>query len=87
MQGQVTETTLLTGIQDLNAQGKWEIAAVVVFTSVVAPGLQIAVPLVVMVPLSLDRMPRWLPTLFRHVSTLTPWGMMDVFMPASWCRW
>jgi paraquat-inducible protein A len=33
-----------------------------------------------MVPLALGRMPRWLPTLFRYVSTLTPWGMMDVFM-------
>jgi paraquat-inducible protein A len=80
MQGQVTQTTLLTGIQNLYAQGKWEIAAVVAFTSVAAPGLQLALLLVVMVPLALNRMPRWLPTLFRYVSTLTPWGMMDVFM-------
>ena len=80
MQGQVTQTTLLTGIQDLYAQGKWEIAAVVAFTSVVAPGLQLALLLMVMVPVALGRMPRWLPTLFRYVSTLTPWGMMDVFM-------
>ncbi len=80
MQGQLTQTTLLTGIQNLYAQGKWEIAAVVGFTSVLAPGLQLALLLVVLIPLTLDRMPPWLPTLFRFVRTLTPWGMMDVFM-------
>jgi paraquat-inducible protein A len=80
MQGQNTQTTLLTGIQDLYAQGQWEIALVVAFTSVIAPGLQLALLLIVLVPLLLNRMPRWLPTLFRYVRTLTPWGMMDVFM-------
>lgn len=80
MQGQVTETTLFTGIVDLYNQGKWEIAAVVAFTAVLAPGLQLLLLLVVLVPLTLDRMPGWLPSLFRLVRTLTPWGMMDVFM-------
>lgn len=80
MQGQTTETTLLTGIRNLNEQGKWEIAAVVAFTSVLAPGLQLGVLLAVMVPLSLNRMPRWLPGMFRLASRLAPWGMMDVFM-------
>lgn len=80
MQGQGTETTLITGVQDLYAQGKWEIAAVVLFTSILAPGLQLGLLLAALIPLRLNRMPRWLPTLFRLVQTLTPWGMMDVFL-------
>ncbi len=80
MQGQGTETTLITGVQDLYAQGKWEIAVVVFFTSILAPGSQLALLLVVLISLRLNRMPRWLPTLFRLVQTLTPWGMMDVFL-------
>jgi paraquat-inducible protein A len=80
MQGQGTETTLLSGILNLYDQGKWEIAAVVAFTSVLAPGLQLALLLGVLTPLALGRLPRWLPTLFRFVRTLAPWGMMDVFL-------
>jgi paraquat-inducible protein A len=38
MQGQVTQTTLFTGVKDLVDQGKGEVAAVVLFTSILAPG-------------------------------------------------
>lgn len=80
MQGRGTQTTLITGVVDLYQAGDWPIAAVVLFTSILAPGLQLALLLVVLVPLTLNRMPPWLPTLFRWVRTLVPWGMMDVFM-------
>jgi paraquat-inducible protein A len=80
MQGRGTQTTLITGVVDLYQAGDWPIAAVVLFTSILAPGLQLALLLIVLVPLTLNRMPTWLPTLFRWVRTLVPWGMMDVFM-------
>lgn len=80
MQGQVTQTTLLTGVVDLYKGGNWFISGVVLFTSVLAPGLQLTLLLVVLIPLTLERLPLWLPRLFRLVRTLTPWGMMDVFM-------
>ncbi len=80
MQGQATQTTLVTGVVDLYQGGNWFIAGVVLFTSVLAPGLQLALLLVVLIPLKLGRMPAWLPRIFRFVRTLTPWGMMDVFM-------
>ncbi len=80
MQGQTTETTLFTGVKDLYGQGMWELAAVVFFTSILAPGIQLALLLIVLIPLRLNRLPRGFPTLFRYVETLTPWGMMDVFM-------
>ncbi|NCC29132.1 MAG: paraquat-inducible protein A, partial [Gammaproteobacteria bacterium] len=80
MQGRGTQTTLITGVVDLYQGGNWPIAAVVLFTSILAPGLQLALLLMVLVPLTMNRMPPWLPTLFRWVRTLVPWGMMDVFM-------
>ncbi len=80
MQGQSTHTTLLTGVTDLYQGGNWFIAAVVLFTSILAPGLQLTLLLVVLISLALERMPFWLPRLFRWVRTLAPWGMMDVFM-------
>jgi paraquat-inducible protein A len=81
MQGQTTQTTLITGVRDLTAQGKGEVAAVVLFTSILAPGLQLALLLVVLAPLKWgDRLPPGFPTLFRWFKSLVPWGMMDVFM-------
>ena len=80
MQGQTTETTLATGVLDLYAGGKWELAAVVGFTSILAPGLQLALLLAVLVPLKLGRLPAGVARLFRYARILAPWGMMDVFM-------
>jgi paraquat-inducible protein A len=80
MQGQTTETTLATGVKDLYEQGLWELAAVVLFTSILAPGMQLVLLMTVLIPLKLERLPRGFPTLFRYVRTLAPWGMMDVFM-------
>ena len=80
LQGRATETTLFTGVKDLYLQGMWELSLVVFFTSILAPGIQLTLLLIVLVPLRLNRLPRGFPTLFRYVATLTPWGMMDVFM-------
>ncbi|WP_058557203.1 paraquat-inducible protein A [Thiohalocapsa sp. ML1] len=81
MQGQMTQTTLMTGVHDLTAQGKGAVAAVVFFTSVLAPGLQLVLLLAVLAPLKLGgRLPPGFPTLFRWFKSLAPWGMMDVFM-------
>lgn len=80
LQGQTTETTLITGVKDLYLQGMWELSLVVFFTSILAPGVQLSLLLIVLIPLKMGRLPRGFPTLFRYVATLTPWGMMDVFM-------
>lgn len=80
MQGQGRATTLATGVMDLYAEGMWELAAVVLFTSILVPGLQLSLILMVLIPLKLGRLPAGFATLFRHVRTLAPWGMMDVFM-------
>jgi paraquat-inducible protein A len=80
MQGQVTETTLLTGIQDLYLQGKAAVAAVVLFTCVLAPGLQLVGLLYVLLPIKFNCSVWKLAPVYRAVRTLQPWGMMEVFM-------
>ncbi|ESQ15754.1 MAG TPA: paraquat-inducible protein A [Chromatiaceae bacterium] len=81
MQGQATTTTLFTGVKDLVEQGKGEVAAVVFFTSILAPGLQLLLLLIVLLPLKLaKRLPPGFATLFRWCNSVSPWGMMDVFM-------
>jgi len=78
--GQITETTLVTGVEMLYREGMWLLSLVVFFTSVLALGFQLVLLLIVLLPLKMNPVGRGFPTLFRHVATLTPWGMMDVFM-------
>ena len=80
LRGQVRATNLATGVLDLYREGMWGLAGTVLFTSILAPGLQLCLLLLVLVPLRRGRLPAGFGRLFRQVKTLTPWGMMDVFM-------
>jgi paraquat-inducible protein A len=80
MQGQVTETTLATGVRDLYAQGMWELALLVMMTSMLVPLLQLLLLLYVLLPLKFNRKPWQLAAVFRLLQRLGPWGMMEVFM-------
>src|SRR5512145_2223680 len=65
MKGQVTQTTLLTGVFDLYAQGMWEIAGLVGLTAVAAPLAQLALLLYVLFPVHLGRIPWQMARAFR----------------------
>lgn len=80
MKGEVTTTTLLSGVLDLWRQGKAEIAVLVGFTAVVAPLLQIALLLAVLLPVYLGRVPWHVAPAFRALRRVTPWSMMEVFL-------
>lgn len=80
MQGQITQTTLITGIRQLDAQGMWALAAIVFLTIILAPLLQLLGLIYVLLPLELGRIPWKLPQVFRLVQALQPWAMMEVFM-------
>jgi paraquat-inducible protein A len=80
MQGQVTQTTLATGVLDLYRQGMWEIALLVLLTSMLVPLLQLLLLIYVLLPLKFNRTPWKLPAMFRLLQNLGPWGMMEVFM-------
>ena len=80
MKGQVTTTTLLSGVRDLYEQGKPEIAVLVGTTAVVAPLVQIVLLVYVLLPLHLGRVPWGLADAFRLLRRVTPWSMMEVFL-------
>ena len=80
MQGQVTQTTLATGVIDLYRQGMWELALLVLMTSILVPLLQLLLLIYVLLPIKLSRTPWMLAQVFRFQQSLGPWGMMEVFM-------
>jgi paraquat-inducible protein A len=74
------ETTLITGMLELSAQGMEGLALLVFFTSVLAPLFYLVGVLYVLIPLKVNRLPWNLPVVFRLVRGLQPWGMMEIFM-------
>ena len=80
LEAQVQETTLISGVIALYDQGMWIVAAVVFFTSILVPLLQLTGMLYVILPLKFNRRPWALPFFFRVIRGFKPWGMMEVFM-------
>ena len=80
MQGQETQTTLISGVIGLYDEGKWEIALLVVLTTVVVPLTQLLIQLYIYLPLKLNRIPWLMAPVFRFAGGLQPWSMMEVFL-------
>ena len=80
LQGQETQTTLISGVIDLYHQGKWEIAILVLLTTIVIPLIQLLIQLYVFLPLKFNRIPWNMATVFRLAQNLSPWSMMEVFL-------
>jgi paraquat-inducible protein A len=80
LQGQESQATLISGVIDLYNQGKWEIAILVLLTTIVAPLVQLLINLYVFLPLKLNRVPWSMAAVFRFTQNLTPWNMMEVFL-------
>ncbi len=80
LEAQVRQTTLLTGIRELSAQGMPELAVIVMLTTVLVPLGQMLCMLYVLLPLKFNVIPLGLPRVFRWVRHLQPWSMMEVFM-------
>jgi len=78
--GLVQQTTLITGVKQLYAQGMESLALLVFLTSILVPFVQLAGMLYVLVPLKFNRVPWNLALVFRFLRSLQPWGMMEVFM-------
>ena len=80
LEAQVRQTTLLTGIRELYAQGMPELSLVVLLTTVLVPLTQMMCMLYILLPLKFKRIPMGLPRIFRFVRKLQPWSMVEVFM-------
>ncbi len=80
MQGNVTNTTLSTGVGALYEQGSPIVASLVLLTTIVAPFLQIFSLIFVLGPLRLGiRVPGQM-HVFRLLRRVQPWSMMEVFI-------
>ena len=80
LQGQETQTTLISGVIGLYDGGKWEIALLVLLTTIVIPLMQLLLQLYIFLPLKLNRTPWFLAKVFRFAGKLSPWSMMEVFL-------
>lgn len=77
---QVRETTLATGIYELFNQNMGLIAALVLITVVIVPAISLCCLLYIILPLQLNRAPKFMVPVFRLYLFLKPWGMMEIFM-------
>lgn len=80
MQGNVTHTTLSTGVRALYEQGSPIVASLVLLTTIVAPFLQISSLIYVLGPVRLGiRLPGQ-SRVFRVLRLVQAWSMMEVFI-------
>jgi len=79
-QGIYNSTTLIGTVLALYDQGRPLIAALVLMTTILVPGLELAVLLYMLIPLRLGRIPAGLPAAFRFLLAAHPWSMMEVYM-------
>jgi paraquat-inducible protein A len=80
IQGRVQQASLVTGAIEFVQQGLWPLAAVVLFTSVLAPLLKLGATGYVLLGLRLPRPPSDLPLVYRWLRSLHPWSMIEVYL-------
>ncbi|MGO8920183.1 MAG: paraquat-inducible protein A [Stellaceae bacterium] len=80
IEGRFQQANLITGVGALLDQGLWELAAVVLFTTVVAPMLKLGALCYVLLGLRMRRPPRDLPRVFGWLEFLQPWSMIEVYL-------
>jgi len=78
--GIVRSADLFTGPVGLEQNGVWELAAVVLFTTVAAPLLKLSFMTYVLAGLRMSRPPRHLRKVFAWVEHLRPWSMIEVYL-------
>jgi paraquat-inducible protein A len=80
IQGRFQQASLVTGVIEFVHQGLWPLAAVVLFTSVLAPMLKLGATGYVLLGLRLPRPPSDLPLVYRWLRSLHPWSMIEVYL-------
>ncbi len=78
--GQQRNTTLTSLPAAFEDQGIWQLAAVVLATTLIAPALKLALTAGVIIGLQLEIAPSSLAAMERWRKRLTPWAMIEVFL-------
>jgi len=79
LQGDETDATLLRAARVMFDEERPDVALLVLVTGVLAPAIQIAAALYVLVALRMRRLPRGFATAFRLFRQSAPWAMVEVF--------
>ena len=79
-EGLIQETTIVTGVKELFDQGMVGLSLLVLFTSILAPFIQLSGMIYVLLPLKINRMPWKVAVVFRCLQTIQPWSLLEVFM-------
>ena len=82
LEGQVSESTIATGVIGLWNGGSQALAILIFFTTILAPALRILGLLYVVFPLSFGRVPPGVAGAVRFQESLVSWAMLDVYMLA-----
>lgn len=80
LHGRVNESTVLTGVIQLQAGGLWELALLIGFASFLAPLFKIFALLYISAPLRFGRTPWKLAAAYRVYEAFRPWGMLNVYV-------
>ncbi len=80
LEGQVVQTTLISGVYGLYQQDMLLLALLVFFTSILVPMIQVLGLLYILTPLRFGFVLPYAAQVFRYLRKLEPWSMMEVFM-------
>ena len=78
--GLAREMTLITGIVELYREKVYLVAFLVLVTTLIVPFLELCSLLYIFVPLRLGRRPKRLALVWRGLTGVRAWSMMEVFM-------
>lgn len=78
--GSTTQTTLISGVEQLWQEDFPMVALLVLFTAILVPGVQICILLYTLLPVHFGHLPRGTVWAFRATDAVSPWGMADVFI-------
>lgn len=82
LEGQSQQNTIATGVVALWSHGQPLLAALIGFTTILAPALRLLGLLYVLFPLWLGRVPPGVAPALRFQAGLVSWAMLDVYMLA-----
>ncbi len=79
-QGQIIETTLISGSMALYHSGNILLSTMVLLTTILFPLINLAGMLYILLPLKVGKTPWNMCKLFRFLKSADPWGMLEVLL-------
>ena len=74
------DTSLVSAVHTLWNQGMWPVAALVFFTTFLAPAAVLAIMIHILLALKRGRIPAGFTLVMRVLQICNPWGMVEVFI-------